>query len=133
MPQPGALATLRKRLPENACQEADQDVGQHPFLLLMPDRTRPEVAFVDANRIKNSSAGFDPNGSFSFAIRRTRYENCPNAVNDRRRDMALLPGDATPLTPAAPAGPVTKQARKLFTQGTTTSATSSSSRSLISR
>ena len=54
------------------------------------------ATLCEANRIKNSSVGFDLNGSFSFAIRGTRYENCPKAVNDRGRDTAQLPGRLMP-------------------------------------
>ncbi len=50
MPQAGSLATLTQRFPKNVGQEADQDVGQNSLFFLMPDRTQPEVAFVDAER-----------------------------------------------------------------------------------
>ena len=58
------------------------------------------ATLCEGNRIKNSSVGFDLNGSFSFAIRGTRYENCPQAVNDRGRDTAQLPGAPDALKPA---------------------------------
>ncbi len=32
------------------CREADQNVGQHAVLFLIPDRTDPQVAFVDPKR-----------------------------------------------------------------------------------
>ena len=48
--QSSPLASLRERLPKNIRQEADQDVGQHPLLFLMPDRTEPQVALVDSER-----------------------------------------------------------------------------------
>jgi hypothetical protein len=48
--QSGRQTALRKRLPKNVSQEADQDVRQHPIFFLMPDRPEHQVAFVDAER-----------------------------------------------------------------------------------
>ena len=39
---------MAERLPQHVGQEADQDVGQYAVLLLMPDRSDREVAFVNA-------------------------------------------------------------------------------------
>jgi hypothetical protein len=60
------------------------------------------ATLCEGNTIKNSAVGFDLNGSFSFAIRGTSYENCPKAVNDKGRDTAQLPGAPDPLNPAPP-------------------------------
>jgi len=54
------------------------------------------ATLCEGNHIKNSSVGFDLDGSFSFAIRGTMYENCPKSVNDRGHDTALLPGAPGP-------------------------------------
>jgi hypothetical protein len=48
------------------------------------------ATLCEGNRIKHSATGFDLDGSFSFAIRGTIYEDCPNPVNDRGHDTALL-------------------------------------------
>ena len=48
MAQPGSFASLTQRFPKNVGQEADQDVGKYSLFFLMPDRTQPEIAFVDA-------------------------------------------------------------------------------------
>ncbi len=45
----------------------------------------------EGNTIKHSAVGFDLNGSFDFAIRGTRYENCPQPVHDRGYRTAILP------------------------------------------
>ena len=66
------------------------------------------ATLCEGNKIKNSSVGFDLNGSFSFAIRGTSYENCPNEVNDRGHDTALLPGSYGQLKPVAPGKEVDK-------------------------
>jgi hypothetical protein len=51
------------------------------------------ATLCEGNTIRNSAAGFDLNGSFSFAIRGTKYENCPKPANDRGYRTALLPGE----------------------------------------
>lgn len=58
------------------------------------------ATLCEGNLLKNSAAGFDLDGCFSFAIRGTTYENCPRQVHDRGRDTALLPGSPEPLRPA---------------------------------
>ena len=55
------------------------------------------ATLCEGNHLKNSAAGFDLDGSFSFAIRATTYENCAQPVHDRGRDTALLPGAPQPL------------------------------------
>ena len=47
----------------------------------------------EGNTIQNSAAGFDLNGSFAFAIRGTKYVNCPKTINDRGYRTAILPGE----------------------------------------
>ena len=61
------------------------------------------ATLCDGNKMKNSSVGFDLDGSFSFAIRGTTYENCLKAVNDNGHETAQLPAAADPLPPAVPA------------------------------
>ena len=48
--QAGGLNHLVQRLPEHVGQEADQDVGQHAVLSLVPDRPDPQIALVDPKR-----------------------------------------------------------------------------------
>ena len=48
MAEAGSLAELPEELPEDVGQKADQDVGQHAVLFLMPDRPEREVALLDA-------------------------------------------------------------------------------------
>ncbi len=47
-PSPALLHIWPKRLPQHVGQEADQDVGLDPLFLLMPDRSDPQVALLDA-------------------------------------------------------------------------------------
>jgi len=58
------------------------------------------ATLCEGNQIKNSSVGFDLNGSYSFAIRGTSYENCPKGVNDKGHNTAILPGVPSPLRPS---------------------------------
>jgi hypothetical protein len=67
------------------------------WMKLAPETPLLFATLCEGNRIRNSAAGFDLNGSFSFAIRGTIYENCPTPVNDNGRDTALLPGSPSPL------------------------------------
>src|SRR5215471_8389819 len=46
--QPGATLPLLQRLPQDVGQEADQDMGLHPILALVPDRPQRQFALVDA-------------------------------------------------------------------------------------
>jgi hypothetical protein len=62
------------------------------------------ATLCEGNTIKNSAAGFDVPGSFSFAVRGTRYENCPVDVARPGYDTALLPGAPDSVPAATPAG-----------------------------
>ncbi len=48
--EPGFLAQGGQRFPEHIRQEADQNVGQHPILFLVPDRPYAQIAFVNSER-----------------------------------------------------------------------------------
>ncbi len=91
----GACSNKTQRLAGNAAiatfNQSWRKVTQETPLLF--------ATLCEGNRIKNSSAGFDLNGSFSFAIRGTSYENCPKPVNDHGYHTALLPGAPDPLRP----------------------------------
>jgi hypothetical protein len=64
----------------------------------MTDKTPLIFATLcEGNTIKNSAAGFDLPGSFSFAVRGTQYENCPVDVARKGYDTALLPGAPDPV------------------------------------
>ena len=93
-----ACANKRQRLAGNAAIATFNQSW-----VKVTDRT-PLVfsTLCEGNRIQNSAVGFDLDGSFSFAIRATSYENCPKAVNDRGRDTALLSGAPDPLNLALP-------------------------------
>ena len=65
----------------------------------------------EGNTIKNSAVGFDLNGSSSFAIRGTVYENCPKPVNDHGHDTILLPG--APVRYAPPSAALPRQFERL--------------------
>jgi hypothetical protein len=67
------------------------------WMPITPDTPLLFATLCEGNRLKNSAAGFDLNGSFSFAIRGTIYDHCAKEVNDRGRDTALLPGAPEPL------------------------------------
>jgi hypothetical protein len=54
-------------------------------------------ALCEGNRLRNSAAGFDLDGCFSFTIRDNRFENCAKEINDRGHDTVLLPGAPEPL------------------------------------
>jgi hypothetical protein len=69
------------------------------WMPVTPDTPLLFATLCEGNRLKNSAAGFDLSGSFSFAIRGTTYENCPKQVIDQGRDTALLPGTPDPLRP----------------------------------
>jgi hypothetical protein len=55
----------------------------------------------EGNLIRNSAVGFDLNRCYSFAIRGTIYENCPQPINDRGFHTARLPGAPDALRPPA--------------------------------
>ena len=88
-----------------ACSNKDQRlagnaaIGVFNQFWIKVTRQTPLIfaTLCEGNRIKNSSVGFDLNGSFSFAIRGTEYANCQKAVNDRGNDTAILPGNPDPL------------------------------------
>ncbi len=62
------------------------------------------ATLCESNTIKNSAAGFDLNGSFSFAIRATHYDNCPIPLRDRGYHTVLLPGVPDPQRPVSEGG-----------------------------
>jgi hypothetical protein len=57
------------------------------------------ATLCEGNRLKNSASGFDLDGSLSFAIRGTTYENCAQEVHDRGYRTILVPGTPEPLKP----------------------------------
>ena len=88
-----ACSNNRQRLAGNAAiatynQSWIQVTAETPLLF---------ATLCEGNTIKNSAVGFDLNGSFSFAIRGTRYENCPRSINDNGYNTAVLPGFPLPL------------------------------------
>ena len=54
------------------------------------------ATLCEGNTIRNSSVGFDLNGSFDFAIRGTKYENCLKAITDNGLRTAILPSASIP-------------------------------------
>jgi hypothetical protein len=72
-----------------------REVPQSPRSTTPGTRSPPQTppifgTLCEGNTIKNSSVGFDLDGSFSFAIRSTTYANCPKPLNDRGYDTAIL-------------------------------------------
>ncbi|MCY2952952.1 MAG: hypothetical protein NTU53_13400 [Planctomycetota bacterium] len=55
------------------------------------------ATLCEGNTIRNSAVGFHLSGSFAFAIRGTKYENCPKPVVDNGYRTAILQGDPDPL------------------------------------
>lgn len=55
-----------------------------------PDTPLILGTLCEGNTIRNSTVGFDLDGSFDFAIRGTKYLNCPNPVHDRGYRTVLL-------------------------------------------
>jgi len=96
-----ACANKNQRLAGNAAIAT----FNQSWMKVTPETPLIFATLCEGNRIKNSSVGFDLDGSFSFAIRGTSYENCPKSVNDKGHDTALLPGAPGPSRPVPiPAG-----------------------------
>ncbi|MGO9113106.1 MAG: glycosyl hydrolase family 28-related protein, partial [Thermoguttaceae bacterium] len=90
-----ACANKNQRLAGNAAIAT----FNQSWMKVTPETPLIFATLCEGNRIKNSSVGFDLDGSFSFAIRGTSYENCPQSVNDKGHDTALLPGAPSPSRP----------------------------------
>ncbi len=87
-----ACANKNQRLAGNAAIAT----FNQSWMKVTPETPLIFATLCEGNRIKNSSVGFNLDGSFSFAIRGTSYENCPRSVNDRGHDTALLPAAPSP-------------------------------------
>ena len=96
-----ACANMNQRLAGNAAIAT----FNQSWMKVTADTPLIFATLCEGNHIKNSSVGFDLEGSFSFLIRGTTFENCSKSVNDKGRDTALLPGAPSPLNPLPiPAG-----------------------------
>ena len=90
-----------------ACVNKDQRLAGNAAIATFNQswmKVTPETPLIfatlcEGNSIRNSSVGFDLNGSFSFAIRGTSYDNCPKSINDHGYATAVLKGRPDPLIP----------------------------------
>jgi hypothetical protein len=74
------------------------------WMKVTPETPLIFATLCEGNRIKNSEVGFDLNGSFDFAIRGTRFENCPKAITDNGYRTAVIPGAPEALMPVQDLG-----------------------------
>ena len=114
----GACSNRNQRLAGNAAIAT----FNHSWMKVSAETPLLFATLCEGNIIKNSAMGFDLNGSFAFAIRGTKYENCPKAVNDNGYETAILPGSPDPLGAATPAGAHLAEPAEPPTAGATGSA-----------
>ncbi len=88
----------------SACPDKQQRFGgaaaiatfNQSWMKVTPETPLIFAALSEGNLIRNSTVGFDLDGSFAFAIRGTRYQNCPKQVNDLGYNTAILAGAPDP-------------------------------------